>query len=117
MSTVTASELQIIHSPDESKFYCVIENADDRLDDRTDINSDVNADINAELLYTLEGNSIDFYRTFVPPEARGSKVAYRLVEQGITWAEEQDFDISASCWYVQKYLDRKASNHSKAHNG
>ena len=53
MSTVTTSELAIAHSPEESKFYCVIENADDRLDDRTDINSDVNADINGGLLYTL----------------------------------------------------------------
>lgn len=96
MSTVSTSELEIVHSPENSKFYCVIDNAD----------------VNAELLYSLDGNAIDFYRTFVPPEARGGKVAFRLVERGISWAEEQNYNISASCWYVQKYLDRRARDNS-----
>lgn len=82
---------EIIHAPKQSRFYCDVNGSNEE----------------AQLQYQLDGDQIDFYRTFVPPEARGSKVAYKLVEQGLAWAKEQGFTIKASCWYVDKFLSKE----------
>ena len=82
---------EIIHSLAEARFYCDVNGSDEE----------------AQLLYQLVGEQINFYRTFVPPEARGSKVAYKLVERGLAWAKEQGFSIKASCWYVDKFLSKE----------
>ncbi len=58
----------------------------------------------AVLEYRLNGKHIDFSRTFVPNELRGKGLAERLVRHGLKWAKAQDFEIDASCWYVQKFL-------------
>ena len=58
----------------------------------------------AVLEYRLNGQHIDFNRTSVPDELRGKGLAERLVRHGLKWAKAQDFEIAASCWYVQKFL-------------
>lgn len=59
----------------------------------------------AELLYLLTASGdIDFYRTFVPPAWRGQGVGEWLVRAGLDWARQQGYRISASCWYVQKFM-------------
>lgn len=60
----------------------------------------------AILEYVLSGSDIDFTRTFVPPGLRGGGVARQLVDQGLEWANKQDYEISASCSYVAKVLQR-----------
>ena len=54
--------------------------------------------------YTLDGNQINFTHTYVPFSLRGQGLAEILVEQGITWAKEQGYELQASCWYVSKFL-------------
>ncbi|AAN53166.1 N-acetyltransferase [Shewanella oneidensis MR-1] len=58
----------------------------------------------AVLEYRLDGKNIDFNRTYVPDELRGKGLAERLVRHGLKWAKAQDYEIEASCWYVQKFL-------------
>ena len=58
----------------------------------------------AILDYQLTGSSIDFTHTFVPPEFRGKGLAEKLVRHGLAWAQSQQYQITASCWYVQKFL-------------
>ncbi|MDP5137064.1 GNAT family N-acetyltransferase [Rheinheimera baltica] len=58
----------------------------------------------ALLDYTLHGNNIDFHHTFVPPAFRGKGLAEQLVRHGLNWAKTQQYQIHASCWYVQKFL-------------
>lgn len=53
--------------------------------------------------------TIDFSRTYVPPGARGQGVAEALVRRGLRWAREEGYIISASCWYVEKFL--KTADH------
>ncbi|MCL2919461.1 GNAT family N-acetyltransferase [Shewanella litorisediminis] len=60
--------------------------------------------VEARLEYHRQGDSIDFNRTFVPPELRGQGLAEKLVRHGLAWARKQGLDIHASCWYVQKFL-------------
>ncbi|WP_438462094.1 GNAT family N-acetyltransferase [Marinomonas sp. PE14-40] len=50
---------------------------------------------------------IDFKSTFVPPGLRGKGIAEQLVRAGLSWAKEQDYQIVASCWYVEKFLKKR----------
>ncbi|MFT2112033.1 GNAT family N-acetyltransferase [Marinomonas sp. 2405UD68-3] len=50
---------------------------------------------------------IDFYSTFVPKSMRGKGVAEKLVRAGLTWAKEEGYTVTASCWYVEKFLHKK----------
>jgi predicted GNAT family acetyltransferase len=58
----------------------------------------------AVLAYRLNGQSIDFYSTYVPPAFRGKGLAEKLVRTGLKWAKEQGYTIQASCWYVAKFI-------------
>ncbi len=59
----------------------------------------------ALLEYTLLSNhGINFHRTFVPEAMRGQGIAEKLVTTGLTWAQQQNFRIEASCWYVQRFM-------------
>ncbi|MGP9799479.1 GNAT family N-acetyltransferase [Rheinheimera sp. NSM] len=58
----------------------------------------------AVLDYSLSGNSINFHHTFVPPAFRGKGLAEKLVRHGLAWAKTEQYQLSASCSYVQKFL-------------
>lgn len=60
--------------------------------------------IEARIKYRLDNERIDFYSTFVPPEARGKGIAEALVRQALDWAKSEQLQVLASCWYVQKFL-------------
>lgn len=49
-------------------------------------------------------NTVDFTHTYVPPQLRGQGLAESLVRHGLKWAKEHDYNIRASCWYVNKFL-------------
>jgi predicted GNAT family acetyltransferase len=59
----------------------------------------------AILEYEVDGTNVDFTHTWVPPELRGGGHAQLLVRRGLDWARENNLEISASCWYVKKFLD------------
>lgn len=80
------SEIAIEHQQDKQRFIIPIDGYE------------------AVLEYRLDGQHIDFSRTFVPDKLRGKGLAERLVRHGLKWAKSQDFTIQASCWYVQKFL-------------
>ncbi|MCH8536131.1 MAG: N-acetyltransferase [Alkalimonas sp.] len=58
----------------------------------------------ALLEYQLLGDSVDFWRTYVPDALRGQGIAEQLVRHGLGWAQQQQLGVQASCWYVQKFL-------------
>ena len=59
-----------------------------------------------------QGNTlaIDFNSTYVPAELRGKGLAEKLVRTGLVWARGEALTITASCWYVDKWLQRGMSN-------
>ncbi|WP_337880124.1 GNAT family N-acetyltransferase [Rheinheimera sp.] len=59
------------------------------------------------LFYRLDTarHEINFYSTFVPEEARGLGLARRLTEAALAFARQQQLQIKADCWYVQKFLN------------
>lgn len=52
------------------------------------------------------GTTVDFTRTYVPVGARGRGVAEALVRAGLAWARAESLGITASCWYVAKFIRR-----------
>ncbi|MEZ8187444.1 GNAT family N-acetyltransferase [Shewanella sp. 5S214] len=58
----------------------------------------------AVLEYHLDGQSIDFQRTFVPLALRGQGIAEKLVRTGLAWAKTENFNINTSCSYVVKFI-------------
>lgn len=56
------------------------------------------------LAYRVQGTSVDFYSTYVPPALRGQGLAERIVRTGLAWAKKQGLAIHASCWYVAKFI-------------
>src|SRR5690606_3119027 len=50
--------------------------------------------------------TIDFTRTYVPPEFRGQGHAEALVRRGIKWATEKNYQLTASCWYAAKFIGK-----------
>lgn len=81
MSTVTVQ-----HQPEQQRFVLQLDGHQAVLD------------------YQLNQNNIDFNHTFVPPEFRGKGLAEKLVKAGLSWAEQQQYSIHASCSYVQRFL-------------
>ena len=82
--------VSVIHEPEQQRFVSVLEGQESVLEYRL-----------------LPDQGIDFTRTFVPESLRGQGIAEKLVRTGISWARAQDFELTASCWYVSRILKRR----------
>lgn len=56
----------------------------------------------------LDNHIIDFTHTYVPIRHRGQGHAEALVRAGLAWANQQGYQLQASCWYVDKFLKSDA---------
>jgi len=61
----------------------------------------------------LDTHTVDFYRTFVPDEQRGSGIAKALADIALDYADQQHWRIIASCWYVAMVLKRREHGSGK----
>ena len=82
-------ELNIIHDPDEQRFYADLEGEE------------------AELSYNyLEDDLLDFDYTFVPKKYRNKGVSDALVQAGLEFVKSRNFMFVPSCNAVEVYLKR-----------
>ncbi len=83
-------ENKIQHNQENNRFYIEINGSE------------------AYLLYKyIEKNKIDVYKTFVPEELRGGRIASDLVESMLEFINNQNLEVLPSCSYVKKYISRK----------
>lgn len=55
----------------------------------------------AHLVYAVvDGETLDFRHTFVPPELRGRNLARQLVDAGFAYARENGYRVIPTCSYV-----------------
>ncbi len=99
---IITKEIVVNHDQAASEFFVDLSLLDLGLLDPSLLGS---GDERAALKYRMDGAcSVDFYNTFVPRLARGRGIAEALVDAGLAWATEKNYEQRASCWYVQKHL-------------
>jgi len=83
-------QINIIHEQEAQQFSAELEGGE-----------------NAELAYATPSEKvIDFTHTYVPVAARGKGVAYKLIEEGLRYAREQELRVIATCPAVAKHISR-----------
>ncbi len=58
----------------------------------------------AILDYHLQGNSITFTHTGVPPALERRGIGSLLVKTGLQYAKDNNLKILSQCWFVDKYI-------------
>ena len=84
---MTEAPIEVIHQPHNQRFVSAIDGHESIAD------------------YRLSGRQIDFNHTFVPDALRGTGIAEILVREALAWARQEGYQIQASCWYVQRFLE------------
>ncbi len=84
----TVSERDVLHNPEERKFYT-------RIDGRT-----------SYISYRRDEAAMDLQHTYVPEEDRGKGIAQDIVQAALRFAESEQLDVIPSCSYVNRYLIR-----------
>lgn len=81
--------MQIIHTKESGKFNGIVDG------------------LESSLHYSRSGSNnsiLDIYRTFVPEELRGRKIAEQLVAAAIEFARSEGCLIHPTCSYVVHYF-------------
>ena len=58
----------------------------------------------AILDYEREGNTLNFYHTFVPPELRGQGLAEQVTKAAFEYAQKNGLKVIPSCPYVARLV-------------
>jgi len=83
--------MEILHEIKTGKFSCSVNG------------------LECSLHYSRSENSsrtLDVYRTYVPEELRGRKIAEKLVEAAIDFARKEAYLLHPTCSYVVMYFRR-----------
>jgi predicted GNAT family acetyltransferase len=84
-----AAALDISHEPAAHRFVARI------------------AGVEAVLEYeTLDGNTLDYYHTFVPPALRGGGIASQITEYALRHARDNRMRVRPTCPFVARYIRR-----------
>lgn len=67
---------------------------------------DSNGKVVAEINFEKKGNLYNIYHTFVDESLRGQGIASMLVKQAVNYIKEKKGIVTASCSYVNKWLDK-----------
>lgn len=58
----------------------------------------------AELLYRIDGSTMEVFHTFTPPEDRGKGVAEKLAYAALDFAKSKGLKIKPECTYMQFFF-------------
>lgn len=61
----------------------------------------------------LGKQTLDYYRTFVPPALRGRGLAARITEYALNYARQSGYTVIPSCSYVERYMQRQQSRSAR----
>lgn len=82
-------EIDVQHDENARKYYALIDGKE------------------SILQYSPRGEgTLDFWRTYVPPELRGRGIADEIVRHALEEALEKGYRIVPSCWFVRVYMER-----------
>lgn len=78
----------VVRNSSESRFEIVIDQHLARLD------------------YALEGSTIVFTHTEVPPELEGRGLGSKLAQAGLGFAQAQGYKVHPLCGFISSYIQR-----------
>jgi len=81
-----AGKMEYEVKQEEGRFYAVTEHGE------------------AELLYRIDGNVMEAFHTFTPPEDRGKGIAERLAMAALDFAKSHSLKIKPECTYMQFFF-------------
>ncbi len=81
---------EVLHDESGHRFYVTLEGGQEAI-----------------LRYRRQGDSLDFYHTYVPPSVREKGLAERVVEYGFRYAQAQGLKVIPSCPYVSATFLRR----------
>ncbi|MEM4637560.1 MAG: GNAT family N-acetyltransferase [Candidatus Woesearchaeota archaeon] len=86
--------MNIIHDEKNHRFYCVTDGKECLVE------------------YSVEGDVIDFYHTYVPLSLRGKGIAKTIYDHVYDWLKGRErngekLKIKTSCSYAEKYFNEK----------
>ena len=53
----------------------------------------------------LDRETLEYESTFVPEDLRGQGLAGELVTHALDWASHHDYQVVATCPYIQRFVD------------
>ena len=56
--------------------------------------------------YSVDGDIINFERTYTPPALRGKGMAAAVVKQAFEYAREKNYKVTSGCSYVLTFVAR-----------
>ena len=68
----------------------------------------------AVAMYVLDGDTITFTHTIVPPEAEGRGVGSRLIAGALADAKARGLKVVPQCPFVRAYLDKRPDAATRA---
>jgi predicted GNAT family acetyltransferase len=75
------------HEPERHRFVLVVDGAESMLEYRP-----------------IGDRTLDYYRTFVPPELRRRGIASQLAEQALRYAAERGLAVAPTCPFVAAFI-------------
>ncbi len=66
----------------------------------------------AMVVYRMDGNTIIFVHTEVPPEFEGMGIANKMAHVALEYAKAQGYRVQALCPYIAAYVQRHAEYQS-----
>lgn len=63
-------------------------------------------ELTAILEYRMNGRTIEFTHTEVPPPLEGGGVGARLVRYALDESRKRGYRVVAACWFVDLYIKR-----------
>lgn len=71
--------------------------------------------LDCELEYNIyNGDTIDFFHTYVPEPLRGKGIALEIIQEGLDYAVKKNYRIIPSCSAVRKFIDRHPEYRDKS---
>lgn len=82
------AEIEVHHRPEQNRFEITAQGE------------------TAVLEYMLNGSTIIFTHTGVPPALEGQGIGSKLAKAGLEYARANGLKIRSLCWFVDKYIQR-----------
>lgn len=54
----------------------------------------------------VDAQTLDYYRTYVPPSMRGGGIASKITEHALRHAQERGLKIVPTCPFIATYIER-----------